>query len=191
MATISARERTLIGVAVGLAVLIAGWLFAVEPLRERNRELAELVPAREQVLAKRRDLIARAPAVKRELEEATQRVEQLKTRLLAAATPPVAASELVKIVKDAAQQAHLEVRSERILTPAARGELLEIPVEITVSGGIRDLVTLLYQLEDTRKILTLHDLKIRVLNVSQPKELLTTVTVSGFILPQPPASKPS
>ncbi len=191
MATISARERTLIGVAVGLAVLIAGWLFAVEPLRERNRELAELVPAREQVLAKRRDLIARAPAVKRELEEATQRVEQLKTRLLAAATPPVAASELVKIVKDAVQQAHLEVRSERILTPAARGELLEIPVEITVSGGIRDLVTLLYQLEDTRKILTLHDLKIRVLNVSQPKELLTTVTVSGFILPQPPASKPS
>lgn len=118
-------------------------------------------------------------------------MEQLKTRLLAAATPPVAASELVKIVKDAAQQAHLEVRSERILTPAARGELLEIPVEITVSGGIRDLVTLLYQLEDTRKILTLHDLKIRVLNVSQPKELLTTVTVSGFILPQPPASKPS
>jgi len=172
-------------------VLIAGWLFAVEPLRERNRELAELVPAREQVLAKRRDLIARAPAVKRELEEATQRVAQIKTRLLAAATPPVAASELVKIVKDAAQQAHLEVRSERILTPAARGELLEIPVEITVSGGIRDLVTLLYQLEDTRKILTLHDLKIRVLNVSQPKELLTTVTVSGFILPQPPGSKPS
>jgi Tfp pilus assembly protein PilO len=189
MAAISGRERTLIGVAVVLAVLIAGWVFAIEPLRERNRELAELVPAREHVLAKRRDLIARGPALTRELEEATQRVERLKTRLLAAATPPVAASELVKIVKDAAQQAGLQVRSERILAPAARAELLEIPAEITVSGGIREIVALLYHLEDTRKILTFQDLKIRVLNVSQPKELLATVTVSGFILAKPPASK--
>ncbi len=191
MAAISARERMLLTATVLLGVLGTGWVFAIEPIRERNRELDEMVPAREQVLAKRRDLIARGPALMRQLDEATQRVEQLKTRLLAAATPPVAASELVKIVKDAAQQAGLEVRSERILTPAARDDLLEIPVEITVSGGIRELVSLLYQLEDTRKILTLQDLKIRVLNVSQPKELLTTVTVSGFILPQPSVPKPS
>ncbi|HKN47390.1 MAG TPA: type 4a pilus biogenesis protein PilO, partial [Candidatus Polarisedimenticolia bacterium] len=98
---------------------------------------------------------------------------------------------LVKIVKDAAGQAGLEVRSERILTPTARGELLEIPLEITVSGGIRELVALLYQLEEARQLLTLQDVKIRVLNVSQPKELLTTLTVSGFILPGPPPPKRS
>ncbi len=91
----------------------------------------------------------------------------------------------------AAGQAGLEVRAERILTPTAQGELLEIPLEITVSGGIRELVSLLYQLEEARKLLTLQDVKIRVLNVSQPKELLTTVTVSGFILPKPPTPKRS
>ncbi len=191
MAAISTRERILIGAAALVVVLLAGWGFVIEPLRERNRELAELVPAREQVLAKRRALVARGTALRRDLEEASQRVEQLKARLLAAAAPPVAASELVKIVKDAAVQAGLEVRSERILAPAAQNELLEIPVEITVSGGIRELVALLYQLEDAPKLLTLQELKIRVLNVSQPKDLLTTVTVSGFILPRPPTSKPS
>src|SRR2546430_3965016 len=36
----------------------------------------------------------------------------------------------------------------------------------------------LYQLEEARQLLTLQDVKIRVLNVSQPKELLTTLTVS-------------
>lgn len=191
MATISARERLLIGLAAGVLLLILGWTFVVEPLQARNRELAELVPAREQVLAKRRELIARAPGLRQELAETGRRGEQVKARLLTSAAPPVAASELVKIVKDAAARARLDVRSERILAPAPRGELLEIPLEITVSGGIHELVDLLYQLEDVQKILTVQELKIRVLNASQPKELLTTVTVSGYILPKPSTPKPS
>lgn len=191
MATITTRERALIGIAGGAVLVTLGWILVIEPLRARNRELADLVPARELVLAKRRELIARAPEVKRELAEAAQRSAALKTRLLTAAAPPVAASELVKIVKDAAGQAGLEVRSERILTPTARGELLEIPLEITVSGGIRELVSLLYKLDEAPKLLTLQDVKIRVLNVSQPKDLLTTVTVSGFIIPTPPTPKRS
>jgi Tfp pilus assembly protein PilO len=191
MATLSPRERGLIGIALIAVVVTAGWLFVVEPVRARHREMADLVPAREQVLVKRRDLIARGPALEKERADTAQRVEQAGTRLLAAAAPPVAASELVKIVKDAAAEARLEVRSERILPPAAQGELLEIPVEITVSGGIRELVGFLYQLEDVRKLLALRDLKIRVVNLSQPKDLLTTLTVSGFILPKPSPAKPS
>jgi hypothetical protein len=83
------------------------------------------------------------------------------------------------------------VRSERILTPVVRGELLEIPLEITVAGGIRELVAMLHALEEAPKLLTLQDIRIRVLNVSQPKELLTTITVSGFILPATGNVKPS
>ena len=191
MATITSRERALIGIAGGVVLVTLGWTLVIAPLRARNQELADLVPARELVLARRRELIARAPEVKRELAEAAQRSAAFKTRLLTAAAPPVAASELVKIVKDAAGQAGLEVRSERILTPTARGELLEIPLEITVSGGIRELVNLLYKLDEAPKLLTLQDVKIRVLNVSQPKDLLTTVTVSGFIIPTAPTPKRS
>ena len=46
-----------------------------------------------------------------------------------------------------AAQAKTEVRSERILPPTERGELLEIPVEIAVSGEIRSLVELLARLD--------------------------------------------
>ncbi len=191
MAAISPRERRLIGLTVLAALLVTGWLFVIEPIRGWNREMAELLPARETVLAKRRGLISRAPAVRRELAETTERADQVRQRLLAPAAPPVAAAELAKIVKDAAVQAGLEVRSERSLSPAARGDLLEIPLEITVSGGMRELAAFLHQLEDARKMLTLQELKIRVLNVSQPRELLTTVTVSGFILPKSPTPKPS
>jgi Tfp pilus assembly protein PilO len=185
MLAISTRERWLIVVAVSAAVLIAGWIYVFEPQLEGNRATAELIPARQEMLAKRRDLVSRQPALLRELAETERRVEAITARLLTAATPPVAASELQKLVKDVATQAGLEVRSERILPPMERGDLLEIPVEIAVAGDIRELVGMLYGLDGSPKLLTVQDVKVRVVNVGQPRELLTTLTLSGFILPRP------
>src|SRR5207237_78033 len=82
-----------------------------------------------------------------------------------------AAGERQKLVKEMAAQANTEVRSERILPPAERGELLEIPVEIAVSGEVRQLVDLLARLDGAPKLLTVQDFRLRVVNVSQPKEL--------------------
>ena len=183
MTGLSKRERTFVGAAVGVAIILAGYVYLVEPTRARTRELAMLIPAREEILSKRRALIAQRAAYQGRLEEISRAAEQASARLLPGATPPLAASELQKLVKELASQSNVEVRSERILTPVERGRLLEVPLEITVAGGIRDLVMLLYRLEGTGKILTLQELKVRVVSVGQPKELLTTLTVSGYILP--------
>ncbi|MBI4045844.1 MAG: hypothetical protein HY371_03415, partial [Devosia nanyangense] len=59
-------------------------------------------------------------------------------------------------------------------------EILEIPVEIAVSGEIRNLVQLLTQLEGARKLVVVQDVKVRVMNVTQPKDLLATVTLAGI-----------
>lgn len=189
MTTLSKRERTLVGLAIGVAIVIAGYLYLMEPTLARARERAALIPAREEILTKRRALIAQRAAYAARLEEVSRAVEQVSARFLPGATPPLAASELQKLVKALAAQSSVEIRSERILTPVERGRLLEIPVEITVSGGIRDILTLLYRLEGTEKILTLQELKVRVVSVGQPKELLTTLTVSGYILPSGPTQK--
>ena len=180
---LSRRERTLVTLAVGVGVLLGGWTLVVEPILEHYRQAAELVPAREQVLAQKRELIGRRAAIAAELDTTTARIDKLAERFLTSATPAVAASELQKLVKDMAAQAKTEVRSERVLPPAERGEILEIPVEIAVSCEIRQLVDLLAKLDSAPKLLPVQDLKIRVVNVSQPKDLLVTLTVSGFILP--------
>jgi type II secretory pathway component PulM len=180
---LSRRERSIVTVgAVGLA-LVVGWLFVVEPLTERARLTAELVPSRAQVLSRRLDLLARKDAIARELETTNADIGRLSERFLTEAAPAVAASELQKLTKVMAGEASTEVRSERILPPVERGELLEIPVEIAVSGEIRQLVDLLARLEGSQKLLTVQDLRVRVVNVSQPRELLATLTVSGFLLP--------
>jgi Tfp pilus assembly protein PilO len=185
MLAISTRERWLIAVAVTAAVLIGSWVWILEPQLDKNRATAELIPVRLENLAKRRQLVSQQPTLRRDLIEMSRQVETITARLLRAATPPVAASELQKLVKDVATEAGLEVRSERILPPVERGDLLEIPVEIAVAGGVRELVGMLYGLDGSPKLLAVQDVKIRVVSVGQPKELLTTLTLSGFILPRP------
>lgn len=180
---LSPRERTIVLAGGGVLLVVLAWLFVIAPLRDRSREAADLVPERERALTRRMDLLARRNLNATDLEAANARVERLSARLLTAAAPAVAASELQKLVKDMAAEATTEIRSERILPPEERGELLEIPVEIAVSGEIRQLVDLLNRVEGSQKLLTVKDLRVRVVNVSQPRELLATLTVSGFILP--------
>jgi type II secretory pathway component PulM len=180
---LSQRERTIVLAGGAVLVVVLAWLFVVGPLLDRNSAARDLVPERERALTRRLDLLARRDQITAELEAANARVDRLTARLLTAAAPAVAASELQKIVKDMAAEATTEIRSERILPPEERGELLEIPVEIAVSAEIRQLVDLLARVEGAQKLLTVKDLRVRVVNVSQPRELLATLTVSGFILP--------
>ena len=180
---LSRRERTIVTAALVVAVLVTGWSFVIEPILEKHGTAAEMVPARELILQTKRELIARKGAIAAELEATTARVGAVSERLLTSATPAVAASELQKLVKEMATLAKTDIRSERILPPAERGELLEIPVEVAVSGEIRQLVDLLARLDQAPKLLTVQDLRVRVVNVSQPKDLLATMTLSGFILP--------
>ena len=60
-------------------------------------------------------------------------------------------------------------------------------LEITVAAGLRETVKLLYDLEHTTKVLTVQDVKVRVVAVGQPRDLLTTFNVSGYLLPNAPA----
>jgi Tfp pilus assembly protein PilO len=183
IASLSRRERVLVVLGACVLLLLGAWTFVVQPVRERNRQAAELVPVREQTLARRLELVGRKATIERDLELTRAQIDKTATRFLTAATPAVAASELQKMIKDMAAGASTEVRSERILPPVERAELLEIPVEIAVSGEIRQLVDLLTRVDTASKILTIQDLRIRVVNVTQPRELLATMTVSGYILP--------
>ena len=124
------------------------------------------------------DKLARA-----DLSKIDQRIEKLSSRFLTAAAPAVAASELQNLVKGMASAAKTETRSERILPTVERGELVEIPVEIAVSGEVRELVDLLNRIDASPKLIRVTDLKIRVMNITQPKDLLATMTLSGFIRP--------
>src|SRR6266849_6621011 len=177
------RERSLIWLGVVAGLAIVGYLYVFEPIQEWKRAGSDLIPTREAVLERRRLLVAQRPALTAELEQVTKQIASVAPRWLKGPTPPLAASELQTLVKGLAEQAGAEVRSERILPLVERSGLQEVPIEITVASGLRETVRLLYDLEHTTKILTVQDVKVRVVAVGQPRDLLTTFTVSGYLLP--------
>lgn len=188
------RDRSVIAVAIVVAAGLFGYAYVFEPLQEWKRAGADLIPTRETVLERRRLLVAQGPAITAEIEKANKRLDAMAPRWLKGPTPPLAASELQTQIKSLAEQAGAEVRSERILGLVDHGGLQEVPIEITVASGLREVVRLLYDLEHTTKILTVQDVKVRVVAVGQARDLLTTFTVSGFLLPgaaTPPAGESS
>jgi hypothetical protein len=67
----------------------------------------------------------------------------------------------------------VDVGSERVLPP----------IELTAAGSIRDTVELLSKIEQTSRLLTVKDRKVHLVAVDQPQEVLTTLTVTGYLLP--------
>jgi len=183
MAVITRRERSLIGLGVAGAIVVGAYLAVVEPLMNHNTELAQLLPVREATLERRRQLVAQRDRVAAEQQALTSRLEAETAHLLPGATVPLAASELQKLVKEVAEEASVEVRSQRVLPPVDMAGLLEVPIEITVAASARQTVTLLHLLEQTPRLLMLRDVNIRVVALGQGRDLLTTLTVSGYVLP--------
>ncbi len=189
MPALRPRERRLLVAAGLIGIGVAGYVYIVEPLIEAHAATRELVVARRGLLARQERLVARSEAYDRELGALRTEIARRRGRLLAGDKAPVAASEVQKLVKTTAQEAGIEVRSERILAPVDRGGYAEVPVEVTLSGPIRGLTTFLYRLEEAPILLALTDLKVRAPATGAMRDLSATIALSGFI-PALPSSGP-
>jgi type II secretory pathway component PulM len=175
------RERRLLMLAGLFGIGVAGYVYVAEPLMETHAATRELVVARRGLLARQERLVARSEAYGHELDALREEIARRRGRLLAGDKAPVAASEVQKLVKATAQDAGIEVRSERILAPVDRGGYVEVPVEVTLSGPIRGLTTFLHRLEEAPILLALTDLKVRSPATGGMRELSATIALSGFI----------
>jgi type II secretory pathway component PulM len=190
MPSLSPRERIVVGAGAAIALVVGGYLMIVEPIMTRARTAEATVPPREEILERRRDLIRQQVRLTDELAAVNARLQAESGRLLRGPTAPLAASELQQLVKELLGDASVEVRSERVLPASDLQGLQEVSIELAVMGSIRETVTALSRLERAPQLLALKDVKIRVVAVGQPRELLTTVVIAGYLLPAPAQAKP-
>src|SRR5262245_18427961 len=148
---------------------------------EMHASTREQVIARRGLLARQERLVARSDAYSRELEALRAEIGRRRGQLLAGDKVAIAASELQKLVKTTAQDAGIDVRSERILAPVEKGGYAEVPVEVTLSGPIRGLTAFLHRLEEAPVLFALTDLKVRAPTAGAMRELSATIALSGFI----------
>lgn len=180
MIRLQRRERRAVVGGLIVAAAIVGYT-VVTDLTQRHEQREGLITARAELLARRRDLVARRDAYQRELRTLEAEIRQRRTRLLPGDKPPLAASELQKLVKTTAQETGVEVRSERVLPTTERGGYAEVPVEVTLWGPIRAIVAFLHRLEAAPVLLGVSDLKLRVASVGTPRELTATLALTGYI----------
>jgi Tfp pilus assembly protein PilO len=181
VATLQKRERRLLGFAVVVAVAVLGYWFVVEPLLVRRERVQELIQSRETLLARQDRLLARRARFEVEDKELRAELGRRRQRLLPGDRAPLAASELQKLVKSTAQDTGVEVRSERTLPTTEHGGYVEVPVEVTLSGPIRGIVTFLHRIEAAPLLVTIQDVKLRVVSVAQPRDILATLALAGYI----------
>ncbi len=191
-----ARARRSSGRVAAIALVVGGYLLVVEPMLARARAAETTVPAREATLERRRLLVAPAPAPRRGAGR-RRRAPRDRSRPAPAAGPDRAARRLRAPEArqgSAAPRGSVEVRSERVL-PAS---------DHRAAGGRhradhhgqhpRHRRPPCPAWSDADRLLALKDVKIRVVAVGQPRELLTTLTVAGYLLPgaagQPESRRP-
>jgi Tfp pilus assembly protein PilO len=164
-----------------VAVAVLGYWFVVEPLLIRRERVRELIQSRETLLARQDRLLARRERFAVEERDLRAEVARRRQRLLPGDRAPLAASELQKLVKATAQDTGVEVRSERTLPTTEQGGYVEVPVEVTLSGPIRGIVSFLHRLEGAPLLVTIQDVKLRVVSVAQPRDILATLALAGYI----------
>lgn len=183
MPTLSRRERVVVGAGAVVALVVGGHLLLAEPILTRARSAEATVPVREATLERRWLLIAQRQRLTQDLANVTARLDVESARLLHGPTAPLAASELLGIAKGLLAAADVDVRSERVLAVSDQQGLLEVPIELTFVAGVRDTAAALVRLERTDRLLAVKSLRIRVAGAGHERDLLTTLTVAGYVRP--------
>ena len=184
---LSQREkRTLLtgGVIILLILLFQAYSWYSD-FMEGLRDLSE---ARLSVLQRQMERLAEGDSLHRRAETLRQQVEEQERALLKGDKPPLAAAELQRALKEMATDLGIDIKLERTLNPVEAGPYYGIPVEIgftTTTGKLKDL---LYRLRRSSLLATVTKLKVRVTDINDPREIYTTMTVTGFIR-RPPGMK--
>jgi len=133
------------------------------------------------MLQKQLDRIAESKNIDNKAKKVEAELKRLENTLLKGSTPPVAAADLQKFLKDTAAISNINVKLERTLNPVILENYLGIPVEIGFSTSTKSLQDLMVRLRKSAYLLTVSEIKIRVTNISRPEEIYTTLVVTGFI----------
>ncbi len=171
------------GAVAGLIIvgLILGSLIVYgSGLDENRKELREEIYLAKRTLLKYRSLLARAESINSELEELKGKYDELSTGLFEKGNPSVVHTRVQKILGDYIKDSTLTVVSIRTLKPVDLGFLTGFPVELNLSGDIRQLGMFLSELEKSPLLISIDKLSVRVANVREPGLLRIGITLSGY-----------
>ena len=177
---VNEREMRFI-LAGGAAVLLIILFHSFSLYSDFRANVLELADAKRFVLEKQLQKLSEKDVIEARIAAVRQEIQKQEKVFLRGSKPPVAAAVLQRFLKEKASSLNIEVKLERTLSPVDSDVYLGIPVEIGFTASTEKLKELLYKFRAAPYLLTVSELKIRVTNVSNPRDVYVTVVVTGFI----------
>ncbi len=187
----SRRKSVLILLLLGI-VLILAFQFVLDPLLESERKVKDEISMDKKMLQRYQEYIDGKSGKEIELNQVSQQVESIQSKLLPGETPQINAANLQEILKKLSDKNGIQIRSFRIGEPKETTFYVKIPViiEINPTKSVASLTYFIYDIENYEKLLLISDLDITAPNMRSPSEIQGSLTVMGFTKnTQPPKGK--
>lgn len=166
-----------------LAILLClALIYRFFPLFQEPVFPAQEIALKERRLMKYHKMIDSGRNIDKRLASLDMAFKELGSRLLSGRTPPLAAVEIQKIVREITEKSRVQVRSVKILNPLEleQKKYLSIPVEFYIYPTIRQLKEVLYLIETSPKFLTVR--KVRIMEHSKVRrQFRCYITVAGLM----------
>jgi hypothetical protein len=179
---ISSREKRFL--IIGIVVIVAVAIFyALMSLPDNN--ISGSLKKQEELLKQQQETLKHEPILKDKIDQYQKRFEKDKTLLLSGDNPTVAGAELLKVLKDFADQTQVNITSRNNLTPENKKDVMltKVSARIDTTCDIENLVQFLCAIQSYPKYLKIDEMTINSFRMPVQKkyEIRPSMTISGYI----------
>jgi hypothetical protein len=192
---ISSREKKAV-IACIIVIAAVAIFYALTKLLPDSEDLARTVELKRETIRRQRETLRREKNYQDLVDQYNKRLEQDMSLLLPGDNSSVAGAELLKLLKDFADQNGVNVTSKNNLPDKKiQGILTKVSARIETNCDLDQLVRLLAAIENYPKYLKVEELMINSYRMQMQKkyEMRPGLTVSGYISlrEEKPSEKPA
>lgn len=159
--TFSRREKVLLIISAVAALGYAGAVYVLDPLLDAQQTVREEIAKQRAELESLRALAAERARYQRHVDALRGKVAGAESVLMKENRVPVVAAEMQEKIHRFEQETGVHIVRESVLSSKTHEQYMEIPVELSVKGSLRDIHAFLYKVETNEQLLTIPRLTIR------------------------------
>ena len=181
-------NRTVRLLIVGALLLSIGAIYRFYPTIKGIFFLEEEIAVKTRQLRKFQKIEAEKRRLEASVASLVRSIDVAESGFLNGQTPALAAVDIQNLVNNIARRSEVEIQRMRVLAPRENEEenealrnYVRVPVQVTLNGNIRQIKEILYGIESSPKLLSMDELRIRVVSRQDPRNLFCLFTVSGLM----------
>lgn len=177
------KERKIILIVAAILLPLAA-IYRFAPSAGIIQPLGEEIAVKKKQLLKYQIAAQEKGVLTSELEAMTRVLIQTEGGLLTGGTPALAAVDIQNTLNQIAESTGVDLTLARPLPPEKKEEeayLTGIPLFVRFNADIHQLERFLFRVENSSKILTISQLRIRIVNLKQPDLFQVEMAVEGYM----------